>query len=115
VKIHTLLDVQSNIPTFILISDGRYHDSRVLDQIDIRPGAIYVMDKAYVDFARLYRIHTRQAFFLTPAKEGLNFTVYASHPVDKEKGLQCDQRITLNVWKSRKLYPAQLRRIQYYD
>jgi hypothetical protein len=115
VKIHTLLDVRSNIPTFILITDGRYHDSRALDQIDILPEAIYVMDKAYVDFARLYRIHTQGAFFVTPAKNGLNFTARTSNPVDKRTGLRCDQSIRLNVWKSRKLYPEAIRRVKYYD
>jgi IS4 transposase len=115
VKMHTLLDVRSNIPRFVLITDGRYHDCRALDHIDILPEAIYVMDKAYVDFARLYRIHTHEAFFVTPAKEGLNFNVVTSHPIDKKTGLRCDQRIRLNVWKSRKLYPERLRRIKYYD
>ena len=73
------------------------------------------MDKAYVDFARLYRIHRHEAFFVTPAKEGLNFNVVTSHPIDKKTGLWCDQSIRLNVWKSRKLYPEKIRRIKYYD
>jgi transposase len=115
VKMHTLLDVRSKIPTFVLITGGRYHDTRALDHMGVLPGAIYVMDKAYVDFARLYRIHTGRAFFVTPAKEGLNFNVVTSHPVDKKTGLLCDQRIRLTVWKSRKLYPERIRRIKYND
>ena len=115
VKIHTLLDVRGNIPTFILITDGRYHDSRALDEIALHPHAIYVMDRAYVDFERLYQIHCRPAFFVIRAKEGLNFNVILSRPINKPAGLLCDQMIVLNVWKSKKLYPEKLRRITYYD
>jgi hypothetical protein len=115
VKVHALLDIRGNIPTFILITDGRYHDSRSLDEIAVQPHAIYVMDKAYVDFRRLYQIHTQEAFFVTRAKKGLSFKVVTSHPVDKSTGLLCDQTIVLSVWKSRKSYPERLRRVKYYD
>jgi hypothetical protein len=76
VKVHTLLDVRGNVPTFILITDGRYHDSRALDEIEVQSRVIYVIDKAYADFRRLYQIHTRKAFFVTRAKQGLNFGNY---------------------------------------
>jgi hypothetical protein len=115
VKIHTLLELRGDIPTFVLITDGRYHDGRALDEIAIQPQAIYVMDRAYVDFRKLYQIHTQRAFFVIRAKQGLNFTVVHSRPVDKHTGLLCDRTIVLNVWKSKKLYPEGLRCIKYYD
>jgi hypothetical protein len=115
VKIHTLLDVRSDIPTFVLITDGRYHDSRTLAEIEIHAHAIYVVDRAYTDFKHLYQIHTRRAFFVIRAKEGLNFRVMDARPVNRHTGLLCDQTVVLNVWKSKKLYPEKLRRIKYYD
>jgi hypothetical protein len=80
VKMHTLLEVRSNIPTFILVTDGRYHDCKALDEIEVQPQAIYVMDRAYIDFKKLYQIHTQRAFFVVRAKEGLNFNVVTSSP-----------------------------------
>lgn len=115
VKVHTLLDIRGNIPTFVLITDGRYHDSRALGEIEIQSQAIYVMDSAYLDFKKLYQIHTQRAFFVVRAKEGLNFNIVTSRPVNRRAGLICDQIIGLNVWKSKKLYPEELRRIEYYD
>lgn len=115
VKMHTVLDLQGSIPTFIHITDGRYHDMKAMDHIEITPDAIYAMDKAYIDFKRLYTIHEAGAFFVTRPRENLKFKVVKSTPVDKTTGLRCDQAITLVVHKSKRLYPEQLRRIKYYD
>jgi transposase len=115
-KIHTALDLRGNIPTYILITDGRYHDSNVLDVMPIQPDAIYVMDKAYVDFAALYNIHNTEAFFITRAKVSLDCTVVEQNfNIDKTTGLRSDKTITLNGIKSKKLYPENLRLIEYYD
>jgi hypothetical protein len=86
VKIHTLLDVRSNIPTFVLVTDGHYPDNRALAEIEIHAHAIYVMDRAYVDFKHLYQIHTRRAFFVIRAKEGLSFHVIHGRPVNRRAG-----------------------------
>lgn len=115
VKMHTLLDLHGSIPTFIYISDGKYHDVNALDEIPIIPDAIYVMDKAYIDFKRLYDIHGSGAFYVIRAKENLKFKAVASRKIDKSTGLRCDQTIKLLVPKSNKLYPEKLRRIKYYD
>ena len=115
-KVHTLLDLRGNIPTYILITDGRYHDSNVLDVMPIQSDAIYVMDKAYVDFAALYNIHNTGAFFITRAKVSLDCTVVEQNfNIDKTTGLRSDKTITLNGIKSKKLYPENLRLIEYYD
>ncbi|HOP23666.1 MAG TPA: IS4 family transposase [Gammaproteobacteria bacterium] len=115
VKMHTLLDLHGSIPTFIYISDGKYHDVNALDEILIMPDAIYVMDKAYIDFKRLYDLHEAEAFFVIRAKENLKFKAVASRTIDKSTGLRCDQTIKLLVPKSSKQYPEKLRRIKYYD
>jgi hypothetical protein len=115
-KVHTLLDLRGNIPTYILITDGRYHDSNVLDVMPIQPDAIYVMDKAYVDFAALYNIHNAGAFFITRAKVTLDCSVVDQNfNIDESTGLRSDKTITLNGIKSKKLYPGNLRLIEYYD
>jgi IS4 transposase len=115
-KIHTALDLRGNIPTYILITDGRYHDSNVLDVMPIQPDAIYVMDKAYVDFAALYNIHNAGAFFITRAKVSLDCSVVGQNfNIDETTGLRSDKTITLNGVKSKKLYPETLRLIEYYD
>lgn len=115
-KIHTALDIRGNIPTYILITDGRYHDSNVLDIMPIQPDAIYVMDKAYVDFAALYNIHNTGAFFITRAKVTLDCSVVGQNfNIDERTGLRSDKTITLNGAKSRTLYPENLRLIEYYD
>lgn len=115
VKMHTLMDLRGSIPTFIYISDGKYHDVNALDEILIVPDAIYVMDKAYIDFKRLYDLHESEAFYVVRAKNNLKFKAVASRKVDKSTGLRCDQAIKLLVPKSSKQYPEKLRRIKYYD
>lgn len=115
VKMHTLLDLRGNIPAFIHITDGKYHDVNALDEIDVVSGAIYVMDKAYIDFARLFRLERSNAFFVVRAKRNLKFKATLSRKVDKAVGLRCDQSIKLMVPKSRRQYPDKIRRIKYYD
>lgn len=115
-KIHTALDIRGNIPTYILISDGRYHDSNVLDVMPIQPDAIYVMDKAYVDFAALHKMHNAGAFFITRAKVTLNCSVVDQNfNIDERTGLRSDKTITLIGTKSKTLYPENLRLVEYYD
>lgn len=115
VKLHTLLDLRGNIPTFVRITDGKTHDVTVLDHLPIMPGAFYVMDRGYVDFLRLYRFKTCSAFFVTRAKRGLDFTRRVRRKVDKTTGLRSDQTIVLAGPKSSRLYPDPLRRVVYYD
>lgn len=115
VKMHTLLNLRGNIPTFIHITDGKYHDVNALDEIEVVSGAVYVMDKAYIDFARLFKLEGFKAFFVVRAKTNLKFRAVASRKVDKATGLRCDQSIRLLVAKSRKQYPEKIRRIKYYD
>jgi hypothetical protein len=115
VKMHTLLDLRGSIPTFIHITDGKYHDVNTLDEIDIVPAAIYVMDKAYLDFKRLNDLSKSKAFFVIRAKDNLKFKAAFSRKVDKSTGLRCDQSIKLLVSKSKKQYPEKIRRIKYYD
>ena len=115
VKLHTLLDLRGNIPCFIRVSHGKTHDVRVLDTLSIEPGALYIMDKAYVDFGRLCRFDRHAAFFVTRAKRNLDFTRRRSHEVDKSTGLRSDQTIVLAGPKSSRLYPNPLRRIAYFD
>jgi len=114
VKVHTMMDLRGNIPVFVHITDGRCHDVNALDEITICREAIYVMDKAYVDFGRLYRIEQAEAFFVVRAKEGLDYRVVISSPVDAATGLLADQKIVLCGPKSKRLYPENLRRIEYY-
>ena len=115
VKMHVLLDLRGNIPDFIVISDGNTHDVNILDQLCYILGAYYIMDRGYVDFFRLYRLHQAKAFFVTRAKRHLRFDAVESHPVDKTTGLICDQIIRLTGTKTRKGYPEKLRRIKYRD
>lgn len=115
VKMHTLLDLRGSIPTFIHITDGKYHDVNALDEIEIIRDAIYVMDKAYIDFKRLYDLNESEAFFVIRAKDNLKFKAVASRKIDKTTGLRCDQSIKLLVPKSNKQYPEKLRRIKYHD
>jgi hypothetical protein len=115
IKLHTLLDVRASIPTVVIITPGRVHDVNILDNLIWEPGAVYVMDRAYVDFARLYRIHQSSASFVTRAKRNFDFKRLYSHPVDKSTGLQCDQTILLKGFYPRKYYPEKLRRIRYLD
>ncbi len=115
VKMHTVLSLQGNIPTFIHITDGKYHDVNALDEIITIQGAIYVMDKAYIDFKRLYKLHKNNSFFVLRAKTNLRFRAVVSRKIDKSTGLRCDQSIMLLIPKSRKQYPEKIRRIKYYD
>lgn len=116
VKMHTLLDLRGSIPNFILITDGKYHDSNILDQITPEPEAIYIMDKAYVDFKALYRIHTFESYFVTRAKSSLKYIIVEQNfNIDESTGLRADKTIELTIAKSKKLYPEKLRLIEYYD
>lgn len=115
IKLHTLLNLQGNIPEFILISDGKLHDVNVLDYLIPSPGAYYVMDRGYLDFARLYQLHQAKAYFVTRAKRNFKFERRYSHEVDKTTGIQCDQTILLETFYSLQGYPEPLRRIRYFD
>jgi transposase len=115
VKLHTLIDLRGNIPCFIRITHGKSADVTVLDYLPIEPGAFYMMDKGYIDFARLYAITQQLAFFVTRAKKNLDCYRRESRVVDKSTGLRSDHTIVLRGVKTSKLYPVPLRRIAYYD
>jgi hypothetical protein len=115
VKLHTLIDLRGSIPCFIRVSTGKMHDVRLLDELPIEPGAFYVMDRGYIDFARLYRFDQHKAFFITRAKRNMDFTRQSSTPVDKATGLRSDQIIRLRGPKTSRDYPQPLRRISFYD
>jgi hypothetical protein len=115
IKLHTLLDLRGNIPSFIHISDGKWHDVNILDHLLPEPGAFYVMDRGYLDFARLYRFHEAGSFFVTRAKSNLKAQRRYSHPVDRSTGLICDQTVTLTVFYSRQGFEAPLRRVRFKD
>ena len=115
VKMHTLLDLRGSIPTFIEITDGKVHDINILDLLLIEPGSVYIMDRAYVDFERLYDMHQAKAYFVTREKHNINFRRLYSRTVDKKKGFKCDQIIVLTGYYTSKKYPDKLRRIKYYD
>ena len=115
VKMHTLLDLRGSIPTFIEITDGKVHDVNILDLLLIEAGAVYVIDRAYVDFERLYDMHQARAFFISLEKSNFNYRRLYSNKVNKEKGFKSDQTIVLTGFYSRKKYPEKLRRIRYYD
>ncbi len=115
VKLHTLLDLRGNIPTFIHISDGKLHEVNVLDQIAFEAGSFYVMDRGFLDFGRLHALHRAQAFFVIRAKSNLQYRRLYSHPIDKASGLRCDQTVVLTGVQSCTDYPPPLRRIKFYD
>ena len=115
VKMHTLLDLRGSIPALVIITHGKIHDVKILDDLPLEPGSIYIMDRAYVDFTRLHAMAQSMAFFITRAKKRFDFKRLCSCPVDKQTGLQCDQTIVLNGVLSKKKYPAQLRRIRFFD
>jgi hypothetical protein len=115
VKLHTLLDLRGSIPMMISITHGKIHDVNILDELFIEAGAIYIMDRAYVDFARLYRIHQSGAFFVTRAKSNFVFKRLYSQPVDKSTGVQADQIIIVTGFYTLKDYSEKLRRIRYHD
>jgi hypothetical protein len=115
VKLHTLLDIRGSIPTFIHVSDGKFHDVNVLDLLITEPGAFYVMDRAYVNFDRLHAMHQTGSFFLTRTRSNAVFRRVYSRPTDRSTGVICDQIVELVVFRSRRDYPERLRRIRYHD
>ena len=115
VKLHTLLDLRGNIPTVVIVTGGQVHEVNTLDQLLWEAGAIYLMDRGYLDFSRLHRIHQSGAFFVTRARKRFNCRRLYSSPVDKMTGIQCDQTVTLNNFDSRRGYPDRLRRVRYFD
>ena len=115
VKMHTLLDLRGNIPSFIHISDGKLHDVNALDLLVVEPGAIYVMDRGYVDFSRLYALHQAGAFFVTRAKSNMDARRVYSAPSDRNSGIICDQTIKLVGVQTSQHYPEHLRRIRFKD
>ena len=115
VKMHTLLDLRGSIPSVVIITHGKVHDVNILDDIIIEPGAFYVMDRAYIDYVRLYTMHQSFAFFVILAKRNFNFKRLYSRPVDKAMGVQCDQIVALRGFYARNDYPDKLRRIRYFD
>jgi hypothetical protein len=116
IKIHTMIDVRNSIPEFIFITDGKYHDSNILDVITPLPNAIYLMDKAYVDFTALYSIHKVEAFFVTRAKKTLKYRVIEKNfNIDELTGLRSDKTILLTGYKSKQYYADKLRLVEYYD
>ncbi len=115
IKLHTLLDLRGNIPSFIAITDGKVHDVNILDVLMPEPGAIYVMDKAYLDFERLYTLHQCSAFFVTRAKINTSLKRLYSKPVDKSTGIRCDQIVVLTGFYAKKHYPEKLRRVKFID
>ena len=115
VKMHTLLDLRGSIPSFIHVSDGKLHDVHALDLLTPEAGAIYVMDRGYVDFARLHRLHLAGAFFVTRAKSNLKAHRVYSAPTDRDTGILCDQTIALEGFYSKQDYPTHLRRVRFND
>jgi len=115
VKMHTLLDLRGNIPTFIAITEGKVHDVNILDVLEPEQGAFYIMDRGYIDYARLHRFTEKGASFVIRAKENLRFRRVYSRKIDKQCGLRCDQTIVLTGLYSKNDYPQHLRRIRYYD
>jgi Domain of unknown function (DUF4372)/Transposase DDE domain len=115
IKLHTLLDLRGNIPTFIHISDGQVHEVNILDQLLPEPGAFYIMDRGFLDFERLYRFHEAGSFFVTRGKLNLKVQRRYSHPVDRTTGLICDQSVVLTGFYSHQGFEAPLRRIRIKD
>ena len=115
IKLHTLLDLRGNIPSFISITDGKVHDVNILDELIPEPGSIYVVDRGYLDFERLYRLHQNLAFFVTRRKVNTRFRRIYSAEIDKTTGLKCDQVIMLTGFYTQKSYPEKLRRVKYHD
>src|SRR5918999_279812 len=115
IKLHTLLDLRGNIPSFIRISDGKWHEVNLLDELIAEPGAFYVMDRGYIDFERLGRLSDAGSFFVTRAKSNLKVQRRYSRKVDKTKGLICDQTVVLTVFYSRQGFDAPLRKVKFKD
>lgn len=115
VKLHTLLDLRGNIPTFISITDGKVHDVNILDDLIPESGAIYLMDRGYLDFERLFKWNQHSAFFVTRSKSNTGLERIYSNPIDKSTGLRCDQVVMLTGHTTKKAYPEKLRRVKFYD
>ena len=115
VKLHTLLDLRGSIPTSVYVTGGQVHDVNLLDELLLEPGAFYLLDRGYVDFARLYLFTQACAFFITRAKKNTQFYLRTSRPVDRSTGVRCDQTIRLTGIRTARRYPDLLRRIAYYD
>ena len=115
VKLHTLLALRGNIPSFISITDGKVHDVNVLDELLPEPGSIYIMDRGYLDFERLFLLHQYMAFFIIRSKSNTKFRRLYSHGIDKTTGLRCDQTIVLTGIQSKKDYPDKIRRVKFFD
>lgn len=115
IKLHTQIDLTGSIPVFISLTEGAVHDGNFLDEMYFEAKSIYVFDRGYLDFARLYRIDTADAYFVIRSKKNTRFTVFESRPVDKSTGLRCDQSIKLSTAKGKKSYPERIRRIGYFD
>lgn len=115
VKMHTQLDLRGNIPTFIEITDGKVHDVNILDALTLEPGAFYIMDRAYLDFERLYHLNECLSFFVIREKRNFNYRRVYSNKVDKTLGFKCDQIIKLTGFYTKQKYPEKLRRIKYFD
>ena len=115
VKMHTLLDLHGNIPAFIDVTPAKIHEIHILDELLPEPGSIYIMDRAYLDFQRLYSLHQALAFFIIRSRKRFRFRRVRSHPIDKNTGLRCDQTIRLKSFYPAKFYPEALRRIRYHD
>jgi hypothetical protein len=115
VKMHTLLDLRGNIPSVVFVTHGKVHDVKILDQLSVEPGAIYVMDRGYLDFHRLYWMHQSMGFFVIRAKSNSRFRRLYSHSIDKSTGLRSDQTVVLQGFYTKKDYPERLRRIRFYD
>lgn len=115
VKLHTLLDLRGSIPSFIYVSDGKLHDVNILDYLIPEPGAIYIMDRGYLDFERLFHLSQSASFFVIRAKSNLKCRRLYSNPVDKGTGLRCDQIVLLTGYYSSRRYSEKLRRIKFHD
>ena len=115
IKLHTLLDLRGNLPSFLHISDGKLHDVNVLDLLLPEPGAFYIMDRGYIDFDRLYQLHEAKSFFVTRAKSNLKAQRRYSHPIDRSTGLICDQTVVLTGFYSKQDFDTPLRRVRFKD
>ena len=115
IKLHTLLDLRGNIPSFIEITNGKVADLNILDIFLTEPGSFYIIDRGYLDFKRLYTFHQGQAFFITRAKSNLKFRRLASRPIEKMIGLRCDQTVVLTLPQTAETYPDKLRLVKFID
>ncbi len=115
IKLHNQLDLKTNLPSFIHITDGSVHDVNYLDLMEVEANSIYILDRGYVDFERLYNIHYHKAYFVTRLKTNINYRRLYSRKTDKTAGLLCDQTIRLNNYYAHKKYPEKLRRVKYHD